>query len=319
MERAAKRDIDGLVWAEENAETLSFGDARFDAYTIAFGIRNVTAYRPGAGRGAPRAEARRPLLLPRILDDALAGLRRRLRRLFAPLVPKLGKLLANDEDSYRYLVESIRRFPDMARFKAHDRARPASCASRPSRSSAGWSRSTAAGRSDPRRMTATVTHRLAAPEMGPHARAARRAARDRARSADAAAGPPAGPASPASARACRRSRAMPMRSRRSARPRSSSARRSPPAPIWSARRPRAICSACRMRCRRCRSPRSALPSSTALGKPLEALFASFDEEPVGAASIAQVHRAVTTEGRAVAVKVLRPGVEEDFARAHRHL
>lgn len=52
-----------------------------------------------------------------------------------------------------------------------------------------------------------------------------------------------------------------------------------------------------------------------LGKPLEAMFASFEEVPVGAASIAQVHRAVTTEGRTVAVKVLRPGVEEDFARA----
>ncbi len=53
----------------------------------------------------------------------------------------------------------------------------------------------------------------------------------------------------------------------------------------------------------------------ALGKPLEAAFASFDETAVGAASIAQVHRAVTTDGRHVAVKVLRPGVEEDFARA----
>ncbi|TVV70074.1 2-polyprenylphenol 6-hydroxylase [Sphingomonas solaris] len=53
----------------------------------------------------------------------------------------------------------------------------------------------------------------------------------------------------------------------------------------------------------------------ALGKPIEALFSRFDEKAVGAASIAQVHRAVTTEGRAVAVKVLRPGVEEDFARA----
>ena len=53
----------------------------------------------------------------------------------------------------------------------------------------------------------------------------------------------------------------------------------------------------------------------ALGKPIEALYASFDEKAVGAASIAQVHRAVTTDGRAVAVKVLRPGVEEDFARA----
>ncbi|RZF64254.1 2-polyprenylphenol 6-hydroxylase [Sphingomonas populi] len=45
------------------------------------------------------------------------------------------------------------------------------------------------------------------------------------------------------------------------------------------------------------------------------LFASIDPVPVGAASIAQVHRAVTTDGRHVAVKVLRPGVEDDFARA----
>jgi len=49
--------------------------------------------------------------------------------------------------------------------------------------------------------------------------------------------------------------------------------------------------------------------------PLDSLFFSFDEIPVGAASIAQVHRAVTTDGRDVAVKVLRPGVEEEFARA----
>jgi len=52
-----------------------------------------------------------------------------------------------------------------------------------------------------------------------------------------------------------------------------------------------------------------------LGKPIEALFASIEPEAVGAASIAQVHRAVTTDGRRVAVKVLRPGVEEEFARA----
>ncbi|MDB5689434.1 MAG: 2-octaprenylphenol hydroxylase [Sphingomonas bacterium] len=54
---------------------------------------------------------------------------------------------------------------------------------------------------------------------------------------------------------------------------------------------------------------------TALGKPLEAMFSSFSEQAIGAASIAQVHAAITTEGRRVAVKVLRPGVEEDFARA----
>tara|TARA_R110000782_G_scaffold117364_4_gene207761 strand:- start:77370 stop:78908 length:1539 start_codon:yes stop_codon:yes gene_type:complete len=55
-------------------------------------------------------------------------------------------------------------------------------------------------------------------------------------------------------------------------------------------------------------------AESALGQPLEALYARFDEEPVGAASIAQVHRAVTPDGRHVAVKVLRPGVSGQMAR-----
>ncbi|HET9640141.1 MAG TPA: 2-polyprenylphenol 6-hydroxylase [Allosphingosinicella sp.] len=52
-----------------------------------------------------------------------------------------------------------------------------------------------------------------------------------------------------------------------------------------------------------------------LEKPLEEIFADIDPEPVGAASIAQVHRAHTIDGKLVAVKVLRPNIEEDFARA----
>jgi len=51
------------------------------------------------------------------------------------------------------------------------------------------------------------------------------------------------------------------------------------------------------------------------GRAPSELFASIDEIAIGAASIAQVHRAVTTDGRQVAVKVVRPGVEEEFARA----
>ncbi|HKX80537.1 MAG TPA: 2-polyprenylphenol 6-hydroxylase [Novosphingobium sp.] len=49
------------------------------------------------------------------------------------------------------------------------------------------------------------------------------------------------------------------------------------------------------------------------GVPLSALFSALDETPVGSASIAQVYRAITTEGREVAVKVLRPGIREKFA------
>jgi ubiquinone biosynthesis protein len=54
---------------------------------------------------------------------------------------------------------------------------------------------------------------------------------------------------------------------------------------------------------------------SSFGVPLDSLFSEFDEAPIGAASIAQVHRAVTTDGREVAVKVLRPGIEEEFAKA----
>ncbi|MGE5722857.1 MAG: 2-polyprenylphenol 6-hydroxylase [Sphingomonadales bacterium] len=53
----------------------------------------------------------------------------------------------------------------------------------------------------------------------------------------------------------------------------------------------------------------------ALERPLDQVFSRIDPEPVGAASIAQVHRAITSEGREVAVKVLRPNIEEDFAKA----
>ena len=51
------------------------------------------------------------------------------------------------------------------------------------------------------------------------------------------------------------------------------------------------------------------------GKSVEVLFAEIEEKPIGAASIAQVHRAVTADGKRVAVKVLRPGIETEFAKA----
>jgi len=118
MERAKKRGIEGLIWSEQNAETLSFDDASFDAYTIAFGIRNVTH------RAQALAEAHRVLkrggrfFCLEFSTTLWPGFKEAYDVYSHHMVPKLGKLLANDEDSYRYLVESIRRFPTMDAFKA---------------------------------------------------------------------------------------------------------------------------------------------------------------------------------------------------------
>jgi len=116
-ERAKKRGLEGLQWLVQNAETLDYSDKQFDAYTIAFGIRNVTHIDKAL------AEAHRVLkrggrffclefsttLWPGFADvyDAYSH----------HIMPKIGKMIAGDEDSYRYLIESIRRFPDMPSFE----------------------------------------------------------------------------------------------------------------------------------------------------------------------------------------------------------
>ena len=115
-QRAMKRGIEGLVWAEENAETLSFPDAGFDAYTIAFGIRNVTDI-PAALSEAHRVLKRGGRFFCLEFSTTLwPGFGAAYDAYSHHMVPRLGKLLAGDADSYRYLVESIRRFPDMERF-----------------------------------------------------------------------------------------------------------------------------------------------------------------------------------------------------------
>ncbi len=116
QKRAAGRHIDGLAWAEENAEALSFPDRRFDAYTIAFGIRNVTHIE------AALAEARRVLkpggrfLCLEFSKVEMPGLDALYDTYSFRLLPKIGGWVAKDEDSYRYLAESIRKFPPQAKF-----------------------------------------------------------------------------------------------------------------------------------------------------------------------------------------------------------
>lgn len=118
IERATKRNLRGLVWTEANAETLTFPDRFFDGYTIAFGIRNVTDI-PKALREAHRVLKRGGRFYCLEFSTTLwPGFAEIYDFYSHKMVPQLGRMLARDEDSYRYLIESIRRFPDMARFEA---------------------------------------------------------------------------------------------------------------------------------------------------------------------------------------------------------
>jgi demethylmenaquinone methyltransferase/2-methoxy-6-polyprenyl-1,4-benzoquinol methylase len=114
-ERALKRGIE-LDWAVANAEALAFADSTFDAYTIAFGIRNVTDIE------AALREAHRVLKIGgrfyclEFSTTRWPGFAKIYDAYSMRAVPRIGKAVARDEESYRYLVESIRRFPPMERF-----------------------------------------------------------------------------------------------------------------------------------------------------------------------------------------------------------
>jgi demethylmenaquinone methyltransferase/2-methoxy-6-polyprenyl-1,4-benzoquinol methylase len=105
-----------LAFVQGNAETLPFADRSFDACTIAFGIRNVTHIE------AALAEAFRVLKRGgRFLCLEFSAVETpMLDKLYDAwsfrVIPKLGEWVAGDAESYRYLVESIRKFPDQERF-----------------------------------------------------------------------------------------------------------------------------------------------------------------------------------------------------------
>jgi len=117
IDRAKKRGLEGLLWAEENAEKLSFPDSTFDAYTIAFGIRNVTNI-PAALNEAHRVLRRGGRLF--VLEFSTSewpGFGQAYELYADKVIPRIGKAVADDEESYRYLVESIRRFPKPDEFR----------------------------------------------------------------------------------------------------------------------------------------------------------------------------------------------------------
>lgn len=115
-QRAARRRADNIIWAEENAESLSFSDQSFDAYDIAFGIRNVTDI-PAALREAHRVlQFGGRFFCLEFSTTQWPGFGELYDAYSHHLVPRMGGMIAGDEESYRYLIESIRRFPDMPHF-----------------------------------------------------------------------------------------------------------------------------------------------------------------------------------------------------------
>ncbi|MDF3073245.1 MAG: ubiE [Alphaproteobacteria bacterium] len=103
--------LHGLDWVVGNAERLPFASNSFDAYTIAFGLRNVTDI------DAALAEARRVLkpggrfFCLEFSQVVLPALAKIYERYSFSVLPFLGGIIAGDRESYRYLAESIRKFP----------------------------------------------------------------------------------------------------------------------------------------------------------------------------------------------------------------
>ncbi len=111
-ERALKQHLDDRVsFVEGNAETLAFPDRAFDAYTIAFGIRNVPRI-DAALREAYRVlrPGGRFLCLEFSTVD-VPGLDKLYDLFSFKVIPPLGRTVTGDAESYQYLVESIRKFP----------------------------------------------------------------------------------------------------------------------------------------------------------------------------------------------------------------
>ena len=108
--------MSGLGWLGGDAERLPLASASVDAYTIAFGIRNVTHIERALEEAHRVLRPGGRFLCLEFSPEQSPGLDKLYEIYSFTLIPVLGRLVARDEAAYRYLVESIRRFPAPERF-----------------------------------------------------------------------------------------------------------------------------------------------------------------------------------------------------------
>ena len=122
-ERVAARALgDAVKFTEANAEALPFADRSFDAVTIAFGIRNVPRVELALAEAYRVLKIGGRFLCLEFSAVDVPGLDRLYDFYSFNVIPALGRMVAGDAESYRYLVESIRRFPNPQDFAGMLRA-----------------------------------------------------------------------------------------------------------------------------------------------------------------------------------------------------
>jgi demethylmenaquinone methyltransferase/2-methoxy-6-polyprenyl-1,4-benzoquinol methylase len=119
LRRAAARGIAEMIsFVEANAEDLAFDGGEFDAVTVAFGIRNVPRIEKALQEAFRVLKPGGRFLCLEFSSVDVAGLDRLYELYSFNVIPALGQLVIGDDQPYRYLVESIARFPNQARFAA---------------------------------------------------------------------------------------------------------------------------------------------------------------------------------------------------------
>lgn len=109
---------DRLDWIVGDAMALPFDDNTFDRYTISFGIRNVTRIPDALSEACRVLRPGGRLVVLEFSQLPNEGLQKAYDAYSFNVIPQMGKVIAEDRDSYQYLVESIRKFPDQEAFAA---------------------------------------------------------------------------------------------------------------------------------------------------------------------------------------------------------